>query len=79
MGASLDLIGDPWGADQADAITVDGGYTPGLVQAAGTAVVGALLYGFHLGNMNSAAAAVTTPALSVLTSVVYVPQPLHPS
>jgi len=38
-------------------ILVQGGYTAALVKAAGTAVLCALMYGFHLGNMNPAAPA----------------------
>eukprot|EP00967_Tisochrysis_lutea_P046025 scaffold55839_cov23-Tisochrysis_lutea.AAC.2 len=57
VGTSLDLIGEPWSPGNAEVMTVEGGYTPGLIAAAGTSVVGALLYGFHLGNMNSAATA----------------------
>lgn len=60
VGTSLDLIAEPWSRGNAEVLTVEGGYTPGLVAAAGTSLVGALLYGFHLGNMNSAAGAMRT-------------------
>jgi MFS family permease len=57
VGTSLDLINEPWSRGNAEVLTVEGGYTPGLVAAAATSLVGSFLYGFHLGNMNSAAGA----------------------
>ena len=58
VAVSLDQLGLAF-EPQRDStlILVQGGYTAALVKAAGTAVLCALMYGFHLGNMNPAAPA----------------------
>ena len=59
VALSLDGLTDAFNlAPSADTcVTIEGGYTASLVWAAGVAVLSAMQYGYNLGNMNTAAAA----------------------
>lgn len=56
---SIDQMSDVFNLLPSDdtLVTIEGGYTSALLWAAGTAVLSAMQYGYNLGNMNTAAAA----------------------
>ena len=60
VGSSLDAMGDAFlqpGELAEDIVVVEGGLTPSLLATVGVALLSALLFGFHFGNMNTASRA----------------------
>ena len=61
VGASLDLISEPFTPRHSqadDLLAIEGGYTAPLLLSAAAALLSALQFGYHIGNMNTASGAV---------------------